>query len=50
VADPEVLSRGGELRGHEGGGALGWEGTVPLPIKFLNFKSINGAFLCTFKY
>ena len=41
VTDPEVLSRGGELRGHEGGGAL--------PKNF-EFKSKNDAVLCTFKY
>ena len=48
VADPEVLSRGDELRGHKGGGP--GEGAMPRPQKILNFKSKNCAFLCTFKY
>jgi len=40
VADPEVLSRGGELRGNK------WDGACAPPQKILNFKSKNGAF-CT---
>ena len=38
VADPELLARGGELGDTKG--PKGWG----LPIKFLNFKSKNGAF------
>ena len=43
LEDPEVLAREGELKGHGGD-------EVPLPRKFLNFKSKNGAFLCTVKH
>jgi len=42
VADPEALARRGEIVGHKGGGAC------PLPRKFLNFKSKNGAFCALF--
>jgi len=37
--DPEVLSRGGELRDTKGVGS--GEGQCPLPRKFLNLKSKN---------
>ena len=42
MADPEVLARGGELGDTKGMGHR--DGAVPLPRKFLNFKSKNGAF------
>jgi len=42
VADPEVLAREGELRGHKGDES--WGGAWPPPGKFMNFKSTNGAF------
>ena len=39
MADPEVLARGGEFRGHKGGGVWG-EGRAHSPEK-MNFKSKN---------
>ena len=48
MEDPEVLTRGGELRGHKGDGP--GEGAVLTSRNFLNFKSENGIFLCILKF